>query len=44
MEKKNIFEKPEAILVSFEIEDIILTSTGVGWQPEPGDHDSDPTD
>ncbi len=36
MEKKNIFEKPEAILVSFEKEDIILTS-GPGDQCDPDD-------
>lgn len=40
MEKKNMFEIPEAIIIELSLEDIITES--VEWYGgQPGDHDND---
>ena len=43
MEKKNRFENPEAIIVVFDNEDIIVTSSkfGAWWGEESGDQYQD---
>lgn len=42
MEKKKNFEYPEATIVTFSEEDVIVTSSfGDWWGGQPGDHDQD---
>lgn len=42
MENKKKFENPEAIIVTFSDDDIIVTSGGLGdWWGQPGDEHQD---